>query len=185
LTTAEQSFHNGQFFEAQSNFAALASDPGANQADQQQGLFWQGRSQMVLGDYPAAVETFDAFIQKYADSALAPAAAFQKALALEQLGLYSEAVAAYQASLYAGNPIAAYVYERLGDLALTYEAYEAAQEWYLAGLNVTADPGFQVHLREGVAEANLGLEQYDQASPNIVPFLISPKLPTIGRKSPA
>jgi len=84
-------------------------------------------------------------------------------LALESLGLYTETVTAYQASLQPNASITAYVYERLGDLAASQSQFSDAIKWYTAGLEATTDRSFQVHLREGVAAAYLAQENLEAA----------------------
>jgi soluble lytic murein transglycosylase len=131
--------------------------------EQRLALFSRGRSELLSGQYSTAQTTFALFAEQFPDDDLTPAAHFNRALALESLGRYSDAIAAYQASLLPDSPIAAYIYERLGDLALLQDQPEAAINWYMAGAEATDGAGFQVHLREGIAEAHLNQEHYDEA----------------------
>ncbi len=162
IAVGHRAFHNGLYVDAQMAFNALLSDPNTNSDERRLALYWRGRSELASNQYNTANITFDLFIEQYPDDDLTGPAYFNQALALEYLGLYTETIAAYQASFSPIDPIAPYVYERMGDLALAQQDFETAVAWYTAALNSTEDTSFQVHLREGIATAYLGLEQFDQ-----------------------
>lgn len=163
LTQAHHAFANGEYRAARADFEALLGDPGATAEEQRQALYWRGRSELALADFSAAAASFELFLTRYADDPLARPARFNLGQAREGAGLLAEALAAYQAALIEADPIAAYLYERIGDVALRLEDYEAAAEAYRAGVRAAPDVGFEVHLREGVAEAEAALENYDAA----------------------
>ncbi len=159
-----QAYRNGQFTAAQTQFAALATAPGASSADAHRlGLYWRGRSELSLGDAATAAATFRQFLQDYPADNLTRPAQFNLALALEKSGTVTETIAAYQASILPDDPIAAYIYERIGNVALAAKNYSAAADAFLSALNHTTDTGFQVSLREKMAQAYLGAEKFDQA----------------------
>ena len=163
LETARRAYRNGLMTEARTEFDRVIQDASATPDEQRESLFWRGRSEIALGEYNIARVTFDVFTEQYTDDALTPAAYFNQALALQALGLYTDTIVAYQASVTPDSPITSYVYERMGDFALQQEQFADAVEWYSTGLNATDVNSFQVHLREGIAEAHLGLEDYDAA----------------------
>ncbi len=180
--TAHRAFHNGDYIRAQENFSALLSDPGADDDDRRQALYWRGRSELALNRHSAADATFTLFLSQYPDNDLTRPARFNQALALEGMGRYTETIAAYQVSLLSDDPVAAYIYERMGDLALTFAKFGAAEKWYLAGLDAAKDTGFQVHLREGIAEAYLGQGKFDEAASQYQAILEDAKIPAYRAK---
>ncbi len=144
-------------------FDALAADSAAPENDHRLGLFWRGRSEASLGDSLAAANTFEQFAEKYPADELTRPARFQLALALEKSGSYTDTIAAYKTAILPDDPIAAYIYERMGNTALANERYDDAVDFFVSALNFTTDTGFQVALRERVAEAYLGAEKFDSA----------------------
>ncbi len=163
LAQGQQFFRNGQFTAAQTQFDALAADVAAPPDDRRLGLFWRGRAELSLGDAAAAAETFRQFVTEYPTDALTRPAQFNLAVALESSGSITDTLAAYDAAILPDDPIAAYIFERKGDAALTAEAFAAAADAFAAALNYTADTGFQVALREKLAQAYLGAEDFDRA----------------------
>ena len=164
LAAAQRTYHNGLYSEARLGFEKVLQTTGTLITDEVRlALFWRGRSELALAEYNIARATFDGFIRQYPDDELTAAAHFNQALALEMLGQYDEAIAAYQASLREATPIATYIYERMGDFALAQERFSDAAEWYAAGIAQTDDRSFQVHLREGLAAAYLGQERLDES----------------------
>ncbi|MFQ5613505.1 MAG: tetratricopeptide repeat protein [Anaerolineae bacterium] len=163
LAQAHRAFRYGDFGAARFDFAALLSDPGAADGEKPPALYWRGRSELALADFNTAAASFAQFLEAYPDHPLARPAQFNRGRALEGLGQYAEAIAAYQATLIEADPIAAYLYERIGDAALLAGDYETARDAYRAGVAAAPDRGFEVHLREGVAQAELALENYQAA----------------------
>ncbi|RME50835.1 MAG: outer membrane protein assembly factor BamD, partial [Caldilineae bacterium] len=145
------------------HYRTLLTDPGATTAQRRLALFGRGRRELLLGEAAAAEASFRRFVEEYPDDDLTRPARFQRALALESLGRYTDTIAAYQASLLPDDPIAPYIYERMGDLSLRFQRFPDAVTWYQNALAATAQTGFQVHLREGIAEAYRGAEQFDAA----------------------
>ncbi len=183
LSNAHRAFHNGDYLRAQEDFNALLNDSGAAADDHRQALYWRGRSELALNRPNAAADTFARFLKQYPDNNLTRSAHFNNALALEATGRYTQSIAAYQFSLLPdSSPAAAYIYQRMGNLALNFEDYPAAQKWYQAALNATNDIGFQVSLREGIAEAWLGQKKFDKAIAQYQDILNSAKIPAYRAK---
>ncbi|HEY85161.1 MAG TPA: tetratricopeptide repeat protein, partial [Chloroflexi bacterium] len=182
-SNAHRAFHNGDYLRAQEDFNALFSDPGAAADDHRQALYWRGRSELALNRPNAAADTFAQFLKQYPDDELTRPAHFNRALALEATGRYTPSIAAYQFSLLPDDdPLADYIYQRMGDLALNFDDYPAAQKWYQAALNATDDIGFQVSLREGIAKAWLGQKKFNEAISQYQDILGSAKIPAYRAK---
>lgn len=155
--------HNGQYPQAQTEYAALLTDPGANDDDRRLALYWLGRSELALGNVVAAQTNFARFVETYPADDLTRPAQFNLALALERQGAYTDTLSAYQAAILPDDPIGVYIYERMGDLALANGDYTTAGTWYTAAIDATTDTGYLVHLREGLAQAYLGQEDTEKA----------------------
>ncbi len=182
-SNARRAFHNGDYRRAQEDFNALLDDPGASADDRRQALYWRGRSELALNTPNAAAGTFAQFLKQYPDEDLTRPARFNYALALEATGQYTPSIAAYQASLLPDDdPLADYIYQRMGDLALNFNDYPAAQKWYQAALNATGDIGFQVSLREGMAAAYLGQKKFGKAISQYQNILDTAKIPAYRAK---
>jgi soluble lytic murein transglycosylase len=152
---AQQAYASGDYETARLEFAALLADPGASPDEQRLALHWRGRSELNLGDSAAAIATLQMFLTQYPNDALALAAQFNLGQAYEQAGRYDEAIAAYLGAIRPGEPVNVYIYERIGDIRLQTGAYTDTITAYENGINATDDASFKVHLREGIAEAEL------------------------------
>lgn len=168
LALAQRAYANGNYDLARQEFAALLADPGANPEEQRLALHWRGRSELRAGDAAAAITTLKLFLEQYPSDELARAAQFNLGAAYEQNNQLMEAFQAYLGAIIPDDLANIYIYERAGDVALKAGAYEEAINAYQNGLYSTQDTGFQVHLREGMAEAELArndpraaLAQYD------------------------
>ncbi|MBN1994396.1 MAG: transglycosylase SLT domain-containing protein [Anaerolineae bacterium] len=155
LALAQRAYTNGDYETARQEFAALLADPGADPDEKRLALHWRGRSELNLGDTSAAIATLKMFVQEYPSDELTRAAQFNLGLAYEQAGQAKEAVVAYLGVIIPADPINVYIYERIGDMARQAKEYAGAINAYQAGLKATDDLGFQVHLREGMAQAEL------------------------------
>lgn len=163
MEQATLAWHNGYYATAEAEFGSVVDDPAAGADDKRLALYWQGRSQLAGGAYSQAQTTLEKFTQTYPADELTRPAQLNLALSLEQQGDYTTTLAAYQAAILPDDPIGAYIYERMADLALTFKDFSAAAKWYQAAVEATADTGYQVHLREGLAEAFLGQKKTAEA----------------------
>ncbi|MEM7029885.1 MAG: tetratricopeptide repeat protein [Chloroflexota bacterium] len=168
LTQGQNLFYQGYYPDAFLIFQSVINSTGESSDRHSQALFWMGRCQIALNRFSDAEVIFKTYVDRFPNNSLTPVAYYHLALVLEQTGDYESTLSAYQDSITPNSPIAAYIYERMGDLALNRNRPREAVKWYLAGLNSTEDVAFQVHLREGVAEAFLAqnqispaLDQYD------------------------
>lgn len=157
LALAQQAYDAGHYELARTEFDALLNDPGSAPYEQQYALHWRGRSELELGDTSAAIATLKQFLQQYPTDTQVRAAQFNLGRAYELSGQTQEAVDAYLGTIIPDDPINVYLYERIGDLRLKTGAYTETVAAYRAGIDSTDDPGFQVHLREGIAQAELML----------------------------
>jgi len=154
----------GNYALARTEFDALLNDPGAAPHEQQYALHWRGRSELELGDTAAAIATLKMFLKQYPTDEQVRAAQFNLGQAYEQTGQIQEAVDAYLGTIIPNDPVNVYVYERIGDMRLKTGAYTETVSAYRAGIESTDDPGFQVHLREGIAQAELLLNDNPEAA---------------------
>ena len=155
LALAQRAYKNGDYETARFEFETLLRDPGAIPNEQRLALHWRGRSELQLGEAIAAIATLKSFLQQYPGDELTRAAQFNLGLAYQETGQFEEAVEAYRGSIIPNDLINAYVHERIGDVRFNTAAYTETIAAYQAGIQATDDPGFQVHLREGIAEAEL------------------------------
>ncbi len=158
LALAQRAYDAGDYDTARREFEALLADPGADANEHRLALHWRGRSELELGDTAAAIATLKLFVRQYPSDELTRAAQFNLGRAYEQAGQAQEAMAAYRGSIVPDDPINVYIYERIGDVALRTGAYTDTISAYRVGLESTDDAGFQVHLREGIAQAELSLD---------------------------
>ncbi len=169
LAAAQQAFAWGDYPRARDEFAALLADPGADEGERQLAAYWIGRSALEAGDYETALTALGDFVQTYPADPQVASAHFLMARAYEGLGDWRGAIAAYQAYLEAGDDtLAIYAYEAIGDAAMLALDYDRAAQAYTDGLRVAPDNGWAVHMREGIAQAELArgdpqaaVEQYD------------------------
>jgi soluble lytic murein transglycosylase len=158
LALAQRAYTNGDYETARREFAALLADPGADPYEKRLALYWRGRSELEVGETLAAIATLKMFLKEYPSDELTRSAQFNLGVAYERTGQPREAVEAYLGCIIPDDPINAYIYERIGDMALAATEYAGAIEAYQAGLKATNEPGFQVHLRESIAQAELLLD---------------------------
>jgi soluble lytic murein transglycosylase len=155
LALAQRIYASGNYELARLEFDALLADPGADPHEKRQALHWRGRSELEWGDTAAAIATLKMFLQQYPSDELTRAAQFNLGRAYEQSGQPQEAIEAYLGSIIPDDPINVYIYERIGDIGLKTGTYTETVAAYQAGIDSTDDPSFKVHLREGIAEAEL------------------------------
>ncbi len=156
LAQAQRAYDIGDYETARREFNSLLADPGADPDERRLALYWRGRSELALDDTAAAGATLSMFVRKYPSDELTRAAQFNLARAYEQAAQIDQAITAYRGSIIPDDPINVYIYERIGDLQLQTGAYTDTIASYQAGLTTADEPGFQVHLREGIAQAELG-----------------------------
>ncbi len=155
LETAQRAYTNGDYQTARIEFDALLQDPGADANERRLALHWRGRSELQLGDAAAAIASLKMFVEQYPSDELTRAAQFNLGEAYQQAGQYAEAITAYRGSIIPEDPINVYIYERIGDVGLLTNAYPDTIAAYQAGIEATDELSFQVHLREGIAQAEL------------------------------
>lgn len=169
LTTARRAYANGDYETARFEFDRLLADPGATPDEQRLALHWRGRSELALGNANAAAESLNLFLQQHPGDPLTRATQFNLGRAYEAAGQPDAAAAAYAAAIASNDPTNVYIYELMGDLWFRTGAYTETIAAYQAGIDSTEAAGFQVHLREGIAETELrhdniagAIEQYEE-----------------------
>ncbi|GAB4543189.1 MAG: transglycosylase SLT domain-containing protein [Anaerolineae bacterium] len=169
LAAAQEAFAWGDYPRASQEFADLLADPGADETEIEVAAFWAGRSDLEAGNYEPALARLQAFIETYPASPQVPAAHLLMARAYEELGDWQPAINAYQAYLDTGDArLDIYAYAGMGEAAMQVLDYERALQSYNGGLRVAPDNSWAVHMREGIAQAELArgnpekaVEQYD------------------------
>lgn len=155
LDLAQRAYTNGDYETARVQFDALLADPGADANERRLALHGRGRSELQLGEASAAMASLNLFVRQYPSDELTRAAQFNLGLAYEQAGQYEQAIVALRGSIIPDDPINVYIYQRIGDVGLHTKAYTETIAAYQAGLTATDDLGFQVRLRESIAQAEL------------------------------
>ncbi len=155
LALAQRAYNNGDYETARLEFDTLLASPNVTPNEHRLALHWRGRSELQLGDTAAAIATLKLFLKQYPSDELTRAAQFNLGVAYEQAGQFEEAIKVYRGSIIPDDPINVYIYERIGDVGLHTTAYTDTIAAYQAGLDSTEDPGFQSHLREGIAQVEL------------------------------
>lgn len=168
LSEAQLAFEAGDYARAGAACAAVLADPGASAADRQQASFWLARSQLEDGEYQAAVQSFERFIQAFPADARVAWAYFMQARAHEAVGDPTKAIAAYRQYLKRDGMLAIYAYEGIGQNALQALDYEQAIQAYNDAIQIAPDARWTVAMRERIAEAELArgnpaaaVQQYD------------------------
>ena len=169
LAAAQQAFAWGDYHRAWDEFAALLSDPGADETEAQLAAFWTGRSALEAGDYENALERIQDFVQTYPDDPQISSAHLLLARAFEEIGDWQGTIEAYQAYLDAGDDtLAIYAYQGMANATMLSLDFDRAAQTYTKGLRAAPDNGWAVHMREGIAQAELArgnpekaVEQYD------------------------
>lgn len=182
LVLARQAYDRGDFDTARREFEALLSAPGATPHERRLALYWLGRSQLDAGDAAAAINTLTRYVKQYPSDELTRPAQFNLALAYEKSGMSGKAITAYRGSIIPGDPVNVYIYERIGDLQFQTRAYTGTIITYQAGISATNDIGFQVHLREGIASAELARNNPAAALAQYQAILDVAKIPTYRAK---
>ncbi|MBI1881651.1 MAG: tetratricopeptide repeat protein [Chloroflexi bacterium] len=155
LDTAQRAYTNGDYETARFEFDALLADPGADANERRLALHWRGRSELQLGEAAAAIASLKMFVEQYSSDELTRPAQFNLGTAYEQAGQFDEAVLAYRGSIIPEDPINVYIYQRIGDVGLHTNAYTDTIAAYQAGISSTDDLGFEVTLRESMAQVEL------------------------------
>src|SRR5262245_22334797 len=155
LNTAQRAYASGDYETARFEFDQLLADPGATPHEIRLALYWRGRSELGLNDNAAAIASLSQFLQQYPEDELVRAAQFNLGRAYEQAAQPEEAAQAYLGAIVPDDPINVYIYERIGDMRLATGAYTETVAAYQAGIDATEDASFKVHLREGIAQADL------------------------------
>jgi soluble lytic murein transglycosylase len=155
LSAARQAFAWGDYRRAQDEYSALLATPGADEVERQSAAYWLGRSALEGGDYEAALKALQAFVKDYSQAPEVAQAHFLMARAYEGLGSWREAITAYQAYLQADDTLAIYAYQAIGKAAMSALDYGRAAQAYADGLRVAPDASWAVHMREGIAQAEL------------------------------
>jgi soluble lytic murein transglycosylase len=158
LRLAQTAYTNGNYSAAQTQFEALLADSGADPDEKRLARHWLGRSRLELGDTAAAITDLSAFVTQYPSDSQTRAAQFNLGRAYQEAGQPTQAILAYRGVVIPQDPINVYIYERIGDLLFQTAAYTDTLTAYQTGVEATTDAGFQVHLREGMAQAHLALD---------------------------
>ncbi len=114
-------------------------------------------------NYPAAAQAPQQFRQQYPEDEWYPFATFRLASAYNELGLWDEAIAAYQEYGAQRTIISDYVHLFIGYCLMQLERYEEAMEEYQAVLDLAPPLTLQLQSLENMALASRHLEDYEAA----------------------
>ena len=155
LSAARQAFAWGDYRRARDEFSALLATPGADEVERRSAAYWAGRSALEGGDYQGALKALQSFVKDYPQAPEVAQAHFLMGRAYEGLENWHEAITAYQAYLQADDTLAVYAYQAIGKAAMLALDYDRAAQAYAEGLRVAPDASWAVHMREGIAQAEL------------------------------
>ncbi|HID63726.1 MAG TPA: tetratricopeptide repeat protein [Anaerolineae bacterium] len=142
--------------------AVLASEP--NQEQMREARYHLGESYLASGSYELAVDTLKGLLREHRGSDKRyPQVFFLLAQAHQRLGHWTEAIKYYRAYLARRDVIASYVHELIGDCYINLGIYSEAINAYEDALQEAPEAGFQVHLREKIADAYLRQQNYEPA----------------------
>jgi len=154
---------NGDYQSAIAAYRAVLAN-GANQEEMREAHFHLGESYLASGSYGLAVDTLQAFLREYRDSDKRyPQAFFLMARAYQRLGDWAEAIHYYRTYLTRRDVIASYVHELIGDCYINLIRYPEAIKAYEEALQKAPDAGFQVHIREKIADTHLRQQNVEPA----------------------
>jgi len=171
LSAARIYQQNGDYQRAIAEYqAVLASESlgptqgGASQAQMEEARYHLGESYLVSGSYKLAVDTLTDLLQEQRGSDKRyPQAFFLLARAYQGLGQWAEAIEHYRSYLARRDVIASYVNELIGDCYINLDNDSAAINAYEEALREAPDAGFQVHIREKIADTHLRQQNYEPA----------------------
>jgi soluble lytic murein transglycosylase len=161
---AQRAYDSGDYEQARFQFDGLLADPGADLEEKHVALHWRGRTEIELGDAASSIVSFETFLRQYPGEELVRSAQFNLGRAYEQSGQPDEAIAAYLGAIVPDDPVNVYIYERIGDIRMKTGNYTDTIAAYQLGINATDDIGFEVRLRQSMAQVELLLNESPAAA---------------------
>jgi len=126
-------------------------------------LYHLGDVYLLDHDYSGAVEVLLQFREEYPDDESYPFATFRLATAYENLGLWDEAIAAYQEYGEQRTILSDYVHLNVGYALLELERYEEARDEFGEVLNLAPPLTLEQQALRNMALASRYLDEYEQA----------------------
>jgi len=162
LESADKALFAGEIEKARLEYQEAftnSSDPDL----QSRALYGLGRTYFLERDYYAAIDAFNRILGQYPDTEFAANAYFLLGQAYEEIGEYQQTINAYTKYIeLKPGLIDAYVYKKIGDIAITDGDYNQAIYNYQAAL--LADPEYdQLYINLQIGKAYNGLEDYTTA----------------------
>jgi soluble lytic murein transglycosylase len=162
LETAMQHQINGNYEEAIAGYLrVLEGAPTPEQS--RQARYHLARSYLLNRDYQAAASAWEGFIARYPEDSRLPEATLMLARAYQASGQCTPAIAFYEDYVRQDPVLADLAYEWIGDCRVVEQDLEGAIDAYRQALDLAADRGVQVSLREKIADAYVTQEGYDAA----------------------
>jgi len=162
LQAGLQHQRNGDYQAAADVFQSILSGfPDSSEA--RDALYHLGEVYALDHNYSAAVETLLQFRDRHPDDERYPFTSFRLATAYENLGLWDEAITAYQEYGEQRTIISDYVHLNVGYALLELERYEEAREQFAQVLNLTPPLTLEQQALRNMALASRHLDEYEQA----------------------
>jgi soluble lytic murein transglycosylase len=153
---------NGDYAAAIATYQSiLSSQPEGSLA--REALYRLGEVHLLDENYAAAAQALEQFRQQYPEDEWYPFATFRLGTAYDGLGLWDEAIAAYQEYGDQRAVISDYVHLNLGYALMQLERYEEAREEFGQVLNLAPPLTLELQSLRNMALASRHLEEYEAA----------------------
>lgn len=163
LEAARTHQQNGDYQSAIAEYKAVLAGE-VSQEQVREARYHLGESYLASGSYKLAIDTLNDFLREHRGSDKRyPQTFFLIARAYQGLGDWAKAIQYYRTYLARRDVIASYVYELIGDCYLNLFSYSEAINAYEEALRKAPDAGFQVHIREKIADTYLREQKYEPA----------------------
>ncbi|MGB9301988.1 MAG: tetratricopeptide repeat protein, partial [Anaerolineae bacterium] len=139
----------------------LSSYPDSSEA--RDALYHLGEVYLLDHNYSGAVEALLQFRERYPDDERYPFATFRLTTAYENLGLWDEAITAYQEYGEQRTIISDYVHLNVGYALLELERYEEARDEFAQVLSLAPPLTLEQQALRNMALASRYLDEYEQA----------------------
>ena len=162
LESADEALFAGEIEKARLEYQEAFTNSGEPDL-QSRALYGLGRTYLLERDYYAAIDASNRILGQYPDTEFAANAYFLVGQAYQEIEEYQQTINAYTKYIeHQPGLIDAYVYKKIGDIAMTDGDYNQAIFNYQAAL--LADPDYdQLYINLQIGKAYDGLEDYTTA----------------------
>ncbi|MCD6577476.1 MAG: tetratricopeptide repeat protein [Anaerolineaceae bacterium] len=162
LASADEALFAGEIEKARLEYQEAFTNNSEPEL-QSRALYGLGRAYLLKKDYYAAIDAFNRILGQYPDTEFAANTYFMVGKAYEEIEEYPQAINAYSRFIdYKPGVIDAFVYKKIGDIAMAIGDFKQAIFNYQAALS--ADPSSnQQTINLQIGKAYKGLEDYTTA----------------------